>query len=95
MPPKEGSAGSAAARRGSTVNIQAISAASKDTPFRVWLGQILAKRQVVEVLRSWDKGGDGKVSREEFHQNIKSYGFQGNEAGAESPLPDAATLPRR
>ena len=74
MPPKD-------ARRASAMSAAAISAASKEVPFDIWLGQILAKRQLIELLRSWDKGGDGHLSRTEFKQNIMGFGFQGDQSG--------------
>jgi len=66
MPPKGGKG-----KQAPTVEI------SSDAPFEIWLGHNLGKRPLVEVLRSWDKGGDGSISRDEFKTEVRKMGYDG------------------
>ena len=68
------SGGSVGQRSPAKVSLNVIPA-SKD--FRLWLGQKLAKRNVVELLRAWDKSGDNHISHDEFRRQVALLGFEG------------------
>ena len=58
----------------------AAAAPSRDPNFEIWLGKKLAKRNLTELLRAWDKGGDGEISHDEFKAQIKILGYDGSQS---------------